>query len=67
MNPLSGKELCRLLERNGWVLLRISGSHHIFGKADSDVRLSVPAHKNQPLKVGLFRHLLKQAGLNEKD
>ena len=29
MNSMSGKELAKLLERNGWVLLRVQGSHHI--------------------------------------
>jgi len=36
MKTLSGKELARKLEKNGWVLLRINGSHHIYGKSGSD-------------------------------
>src|SRR5664280_624202 len=52
MRALSGKELIRILERHGWVLLRIHGSHHIYGKSSSVVRLSVPVHGNRPLKVG---------------
>ncbi|MDP8922915.1 MAG: type II toxin-antitoxin system HicA family toxin [Chloroflexota bacterium] len=31
------------------------------------MRISVPIHGNRPLKAGLFRHLLKQAGLSEDD
>ena len=67
MKTVSGKKLSRALERNGWSLLRISGSHHIYGKAGSVVRLSVPIHGDQPLKVGLLHHLLKMAGLSEAD
>ncbi|HQZ83487.1 MAG TPA: type II toxin-antitoxin system HicA family toxin [Pyrinomonadaceae bacterium] len=67
MKSLSGKKLCKILEQNGWLLLRINGSHHIFGRPGSIVRLSVPVHGKQALKSGLFRHLLKQAGLDEKD
>ena len=63
MTPLSGKDFCKLLERNGWLQLRIQGSHHIYGKPGGNVRLSVPVHGNKPLRNGLFRHLLKQAGL----
>jgi predicted RNA binding protein YcfA (HicA-like mRNA interferase family) len=63
MKPLTGKELCDLLERHGWSLLRVHGSHHIYGKSGSPVRLSVPVHGNQALKIGLQRHLLKQAGI----
>jgi hypothetical protein len=39
--------------------------HHIYGKIGSIVRISVPVHGNQPLKLGLMRHLLKLAGINE--
>lgn len=63
MNSMSGKELAKLLERNDWILLRVQGSHHIYGKAGSSVRISVPIHGNKSLKVGLLRNLLKMAGL----
>lgn len=56
-----------MLEKHGWTLLRIQESHHIYGKDGNDNRLSVPVHKNQALKLGLFRHLLKHAGLGEND
>jgi predicted RNA binding protein YcfA (HicA-like mRNA interferase family) len=48
-------------------LLRINGSHPIYGKAGSIVRLSVPVHGNRPLKTGLLRHLAKMAGLADAD
>ena len=67
MKSISGKELARLLERHGWKLLRINGSHHIFGKPGSVVRLSVPIHGNQALKLGLLRHLLKLAEISENE
>jgi predicted RNA binding protein YcfA (HicA-like mRNA interferase family) len=67
MRVLSGKELADLVERHGWSLLRIKGSHHIYGKKESVVRLSIPIHGNKPLKTGLLKHLLKMAGLTEKD
>ena len=45
-----------IVERRGWTLLRINGSHHIYGKSGSVVRLSIPIHGNKPLKLGLLRH-----------
>lgn len=66
MTPLSGKELARVVEYHGWQLLRIHGSHHIYGKPSSKVRLSIPIHGNVPLKLGLFKHLLKMAELSEQ-
>jgi predicted RNA binding protein YcfA (HicA-like mRNA interferase family) len=65
MKSLSGRELAKLLEQRGWVLRRVHGSHHIFMKQGSEVRLSVPIHANRSLKVGLLRHLLKMAGISE--
>jgi predicted RNA binding protein YcfA (HicA-like mRNA interferase family) len=67
MKNLSGRELAKVLERHGWRLLRIQGSHHIYGKEGSIVRLSVPIHGNQPLKTGLLNHLLKMAGIEDAD
>jgi predicted RNA binding protein YcfA (HicA-like mRNA interferase family) len=67
MKSVSGKLFAKALERNGWVLLRILGSHYIYGKAGNNARISVPIHRNQPLKSGLLRHLMKIAGLDEKD
>jgi predicted RNA binding protein YcfA (HicA-like mRNA interferase family) len=67
MKSFSGKELAGIVEKNGWRLLRVHGSHHIYGKSGSIVRLSIPIHGNSPLKKGLLNHLLKMAGLDTKD
>lgn len=67
MKPVPGKELAKVLERKGWRLLRVHGSHHVYGKSGNIARLSVPIHANQPLKTGLLAHLLKLAGLSESD
>ena len=67
MKAVSGRELARLVERRGWTLLRVNGSHHIYGKPGSIVRLSIPIHGNKALKTGLLRHLLKLAEIAEED
>jgi predicted RNA binding protein YcfA (HicA-like mRNA interferase family) len=67
MKSVSGKDFTKVLEREGWSLLRIQGSHHIYGKQGSNVRLSIPVQGNQTLKTGLLKHLMKLAELNEKD
>jgi predicted RNA binding protein YcfA (HicA-like mRNA interferase family) len=67
MKSLSGREFARLVEQRGWRLLRISGSHHIYGKTGSVVRLSIPIHGSRPLKIGLLRHLAKLAEIPDED
>lgn len=67
MKSVSGKDLAKALERKGWELLRVHGSHHIYSKEGGVVRLSIPVHGNQPLKAGLLNHLMKLAELSEQD
>lgn len=67
MKSVSGRDFSRAVERQGWTLLRVHGSHHIYGKPGSTVRLSVPVHERRDLKVGLLRHLMKLAELSEDD
>jgi predicted RNA binding protein YcfA (HicA-like mRNA interferase family) len=67
MRAWSGRDFARLAERHGWRLLRVSGSHHIYGRAGSVVRLSIPIHGNKSLKSGLLRHLIKLADISEAE
>jgi predicted RNA binding protein YcfA (HicA-like mRNA interferase family) len=67
MKTLSGRAFARLVERRGWRLLRVNGSHHIYGKSGSVVRLSIPIHGNSPLKLGLQHHLAKLAEVSEEE
>ena len=65
MKVVSGKKFCKLVEAKGWELKRINGSHHIYAKAGVNARISVPVHENMSLKIGLQRHLMKIAGIEE--
>jgi len=67
MKAMSGRAFARLVERYGWRLLRINGSHHVYGKPGSVVRLSIPIHGNRPIKTGLLRHLAKLAGISDRE
>ncbi|MCP2519697.1 type II toxin-antitoxin system HicA family toxin [Candidatus Aminicenantes bacterium AC-335-B20] len=67
MKAISGKEFAKLLERKGWVLKRIKGSHHIYMKEGINVRISVPIHGNKPLKLGLLKYFMKVAGIDESE
>ena len=67
MRPISGKEFAKKIEKNGWQLLHVNGSHYIYGKPNNSARISVPIHSNQSLKPGLLRHFLKVANLTDND
>ena len=67
MKQVSGKELARAIQRKGWSLARVHGSHHIFVMGGRRERIVIPIHGNRPLKTGLLRSLMKIAGLTESD
>ena len=67
MKQVSGKELVRIVQRKGWVLARVHGSHNIFVMAGRRERIVIPVHGNRPLKVGLLRSLMKIADLRDSD
>jgi len=67
LKPLAGKEFAKVLEKHGWVLKRIHGSHNVYAKEGKVERISVPIHGSTPLKIGLQKHLIKLANLSEED
>lgn len=67
MKAITGKRMCQLLETREWRLLRINGSHHIFGKPGHIEKISVPVHGQKPLKPGLQKHIMKIAGISDSE
>ena len=67
MKAISGKRMCRVLTRRGWILVRVRGSHHAFEKPGDPIVIIVPVHKNQDLKIGTQHGIMKDAGLKESD
>jgi len=64
---ISGRDFAKLLERKGWELRRTKGSHHIYAKAGNPARISVPIHGDSPLKIGLLKHLMRVAEIDESE
>lgn len=60
--PLSGKQMIKLLKKNGWHILRQKGSHHVLGK-QGHKNVVVPVHGNKSLKKGTEQNILRQAGV----
>jgi mRNA interferase HicA len=58
---MKSSELHRLVKRNGWVLLRVEGSHYIYEKGDK--KYSVPFHGPKEVGRGLETKIKKEMGL----
>ena len=61
---MTGKEIIRILESYGWILDRISGSHHIMIKTGKR-SIPVPVHGKKDLPIGLVKKILKQAEIED--
>jgi predicted RNA binding protein YcfA (HicA-like mRNA interferase family) len=62
MPRLSGKEMVGFLQKQGFAVIRIRGSHHFMERGDQ--RTSVPVHGNRPLKIGTLRSILRDIGIS---
>lgn len=64
---LTAKKLIKALKKDGYVLNRITGSHHIFTKKSAKRTVAIPVHAGKDLGRGLVKSILKQAKLTEQE
>jgi predicted RNA binding protein YcfA (HicA-like mRNA interferase family) len=67
MKTVSGREIIKALERRGWRLARIKGSHHVFVQEGEPARIVVPVHGNRDLAPGTQRDIMRIARLTDED
>lgn len=58
-----GSQLVRALEKAGFAVVRISGSHHIMAHSDGR-RTTVPVHASRDIRPGTLRNILRDACLS---
>jgi len=63
---LTPQKIIKVLEKKGFVLDRIKGSHHIYYHPETKRRVVVPLHKRD-LPRGTLLEILKQAGINKEE
>ncbi|MBA4391543.1 MAG: hypothetical protein C0399_11495 [Syntrophus sp. (in: bacteria)] len=65
---VSGHEICRAFEKEGFVFKRQTGSHRIYQKQSGEgtVTIPVPVHSSKPPKKGTLQGILKKAGLSKE-
>ncbi|NDW06908.1 type II toxin-antitoxin system HicA family toxin [Jiella pacifica] len=65
---LSGKTIVRALQRGGFVVLRVSGSHHVLRHPERPgSKVSEPVHGNRDLPTGTLRAILDRSGLTTEE
>jgi predicted RNA binding protein YcfA (HicA-like mRNA interferase family) len=62
--PVTGRDVIRALQKAGFIIVRISGSHHrLVHSGDPARAVTVPVHGPKPLKRGTLRSILQQSGI----
>ena len=64
--PISGRKLCKLIEKLGFVKIHQVGSHARYLHADGR-KTVVPVHGDEELGKGLLLEILKQIQLSREE
>jgi predicted RNA binding protein YcfA (HicA-like mRNA interferase family) len=62
---LTGKQLIAALNKTGFEVIRVRGSHHILRDADGRSTV-VPAHAGETIGPGLLSHILRDCDLSRE-
>jgi predicted RNA binding protein YcfA (HicA-like mRNA interferase family) len=60
----SGKEVCGILEKQGFTLVRQRGSHMIMQKRTADSTITVPVPAHNPVKIGTLGSIIRMSGVD---
>jgi predicted RNA binding protein YcfA (HicA-like mRNA interferase family) len=64
---VNGKQVIAALEKEGWYVKRIRGSHHVLRHPSIPDAIPVPVHGSRPLKRGTFASILRAAGISRDE
>ncbi|MGH3090210.1 MAG: type II toxin-antitoxin system HicA family toxin [Rubrobacteraceae bacterium] len=59
------REITKLIEQDGWHVVRTKGSHRQFKHPDKSGLVTIPGKLGDELAAGTLNSILKQAGLKE--
>ncbi len=60
------RDVIKLLQKDGWYLIVIEGSHRQYKHSTKKGRVTVPGKPNDDLPHGTLNSILKQAGLKKQ-
>jgi predicted RNA binding protein YcfA (HicA-like mRNA interferase family) len=60
------QKLAKILEKKGFVLDRIRGSHHVYVHPGTKVTISLPVHRKE-IKKGILLDAMRQAGITREE
>jgi len=63
MRVLSGKDVCRILSRHGFIAVRQRGSHVVMQKKLPDTTITVPVPDHPEIRIGTLMSIIRQSGI----
>ena len=63
LRVLSGKQVCSILARHGFLEVRRRGSHIVMQKLNSDTTITVPIPDHDELRAGTLQSIIRQSGV----
>lgn len=67
LRVMSGKEVCKILEQNGFVQVRQRGSHMVMQRATDGGTTTVPVPDHTEVKIGTLRSIVRQSGVSRAE
>ncbi len=64
---LSGREVCAILARHGYIQVRRKGSHIVMQKRDQDGTITVPVPDHAELRTGTLQSIIRQSGIAKNE
>ena len=58
---ISGREVCLVLERHGFIEVRQKGSHIVMQKKLLQGTITVPVPNHNEIKIGTFQSIIRQS------
>lgn len=59
----SGKELCGILQKHGFVHIRTHGSHVLMQKRITGSTITIPVPNHKEIRTGTLISIIRQSGL----
>ncbi|MFY9343584.1 MAG: type II toxin-antitoxin system HicA family toxin [Planctomycetota bacterium] len=63
LRRLSGREVCQILGRHGFVAVRQRGSHIVMQRRMAEASTTVPVPDHKELRVGTLLCIIRQSGV----
>ena len=67
LRNLSGRDVCEILSRHGFVKVRQRGSHIVMQKKEEGTTITVPVPDHDVILIGTLMSIIRQSGLIRSD